>query len=710
MKSTNALFILLLTSTEVTAFAPGICLGRVQAEIGEPHNFLVRKSSPSSSYLPSSKEANDDYDNWYADFDPSAYETYNSMTSDDDSRRSREGAGRSSNRDRRGRGDGRRERSMAHDYVRDTSRDMSNVDEVVVNQLINDRLAARMRRDFDSADAIRDQLLNEYGVGIFDKDKTWRTGCSSSGSGMRRGRGGEGGERQQRTPMQTRGRQQQRSPKQYFGPSGHDYEQSPDAGPNQSELDGSMIHELLAKRLQAKLSRDFGAADQIQSRLLSAGVFVHDARKEWRADGVPFGDVARADGKPSRTAGSRSDRDRNQPYRQSQYSQGLSASISGTLIDKILQERLKFKQLRDFDKADAIMEGLKTKYGVFVDDRLREWSVGGDFGKVHNAQREMSNSIKQRGYVKSANSPSLSPEDEDYVMEKIDERSMAKQDRDFETADAIRDALTKEFNVVIDDRKRQWSVGGDFGEDSARRRDGYTRRGGGGLRDDEVAVITNMLSERAQAKKDRDFALADDLRDELRNTYNVAIDDKNREWHVDSDDYVLVGGHSLTSEQVDAVGRLLQERYGCKVLKEYDRADAIRDELIEEYNVVVDDRTKEWRCLDSDGDNDDTRRFRKEAEQSQMSAFKRRQIDHNLENEMDGLFADTSQDTVVPVVPIDAASSDTDASTDCDVLEADGKKLSSLTVPQLKDKLRLAGLPVSGNKADLIERLLARNV
>jgi hypothetical protein len=35
--------------------------------------------------------------------------------------------------------------------------------------------------------------------------------------------------------------------------------------------------------------------------------------------------------------------------------------------------------------------------------------------------------------------------------------------------------------------------------------------------------------------------------------------------------------------------------------------------------------------------------------------------------------------------------------------------LSDLTIPQLKDKLREQGLPVSGKKAELIDRLLSKN-
>ena len=78
-------------------------------------------------------------------------------------------------------------------------------------------------------------------------------------------------------------------PKTYLGPNGHDYSQLEDpGGDNNSKFDEVEIHALLAERLQAKFTRDFRKADNIQMELIEGGVFVHDERKEWRADGVPY--------------------------------------------------------------------------------------------------------------------------------------------------------------------------------------------------------------------------------------------------------------------------------------------------------------------------------------------------------------------------------------------------------------------------------------
>jgi len=647
-------------------------------------SFVVRTTTTQGQTFHHLLAKNDEYDDWYADFDPSLYEPYNSIGDEGDN------DGFASPRRQRTQSRGRS--SGGHGYTRDTSRDTSNVDEDAVNRLLSERVDAKKRRDFDTADAIRDQLIQDYAVGVFDKDRTWRTGCSTSGSGMRPSRGGGGGGPRDR-PDRSRAPDRRRSA-QDFGPNGHDYRRSSDAGPNNSDFSEPEIHDLIAQRLQAKLSRNFNKADAIQAQLLSSGVYIHDARKEWRADGIPFGDELRKDGRPGRTAGSRNDRDRDRdrPYQKSTYSSDLDEDDED-LVDALLQERSKYKQLRDFDKADAILQGLESRFNVLVDDRLREWSVGGDFGSEHNSQREMAKAMRSRGFAKSPSSAELSPEDEEIVVAKIEERVQAKQDRDFDTADRIRQELEEDFGVYINDKQRLWSAGGDFGDGP--KKTGYKRRGGGNLTQDEVDTISALLTKRFQAKKDRHFRTADEIRERLRNEYNVAIDDKNREWHVDTDEYILVGKHDFSPEEIAAITELLSERYECKATKEYERADEIRDELRVEYNVEVDDRTKEWRYVPAGDASYEDRVFAKEAASSQASAFKRTQVDRDLEEEMNAVFDDESQ--------VEEGSYDVSAS------EETEESLSTLTVVALKEKLRNAGLPVTGKKSELIERLLSAN-
>jgi len=538
--------------------------------------------------LLSTPDDNGGGEDWFSDYDESEY---NKSGGGGGASYGGGGYRGSPPRENRGGGGGNSDyynhgRDGGHDYTRDTSRDTSNVDEDAVNRLLSERIGAKRERDYDTADAIRDQLASDYGVAVFDRELTWRTGWTSGG-GTRRGGGGNdrrGGGRNSRRPAVD------------FGPNGHDYHRSSDMGENSSDLEESDIHAMLAERLEAKLGRQFHIADRIQADLIAGGVYVHDGRKEWRADGVAFGDLKSSDGRgPGRTAGSRSTRS----YTKSAHSPQVPDDKE-SLVTALVNERQKFKEVREYEKADAIREGLRTKFNVLIDDKLKQWSVGGFFGAEHQAQREMMEAFNQRGYVKSGSSKPLPAEDEEYIQAKIDERQEAKRDRDFDTADRIREALEAKYDLMVNDKMKMWSIGGDFGADGGPRkpRGAYTRRGGGDLSEEDLETITKLLAERFNAKKARDFYTSDDIRDRLRTDYNIVIDDKSNEWHVVNENYVqakVPGGAELDDEQVEKITALIEERKQCKAARQYDRADAIRDELTGDFYVVLDDRTKEWK-------------------------------------------------------------------------------------------------------------------
>jgi len=503
--------------------------------------------------------SNSDDDDWFADKESYGYSGYN----DSPSYRGGE--------DRRGGG---------FVYERDTSRDNSNIDEGLILEMLEKRGIAKRNRDFETADAIREDLLVNYHVGVYDRERTWRTGVSVSGSGKKFGGGGRGGRRERKH--------------RDFGPNGHDYVLSVDAGPSISQLSEKDINSLLAERLQAKLNRNYDVADKIQLDLIENSVFVHDGTKEWRADGVPYGDFDGGRG-PGRTRGSRNDRNRS--YTKSPHSAEV-VGVNEKLVDALVNERLKFKIARDYDKADSIREGLRTKFNVLIDDRLKEWSVGGDFGEEHNAMREMADKFANRGFIKSNSSRPLSQEDEEHIQSLVDERAVAKKERDFHTADSIRDELMNNFDVNINDKLKLWSVGGAFSElpGSANRkpRGLYERRGGGDLTDEDVENIQSLLLERYNAKKNRNYDIADRIRDALKENFNVKIDDRSSEWHVDTDEYVLVGEPNLSTEDIETVESQLKDRFAAKREGQYEEADEIRDALKEKFGVRIDDRTKEW--------------------------------------------------------------------------------------------------------------------
>jgi cysteinyl-tRNA synthetase len=322
---------------------------------------------------------------------------------------------------------------------------------------------------------------------------------------------------------------------------------------------------------------------------------------------------------------------------------------------------------RIFNLADNIRDELRDVHNVLVDDRLRMWSVGGDFGAPVNSR-------KPGPYMMS--SASEAPEDADNVQRLVEARDQARADRDFDAADNIRDDLS-DRNIEIDDRTREWAVGGQF----ANRPMGgglppgasFTRVGGGDLSEEDLELISSLLVERNGYKLDREFGKADRIRDRLSDQYAVRIDDRSKEWHVVSNEYTpSQGSAALDDATKNYVVEQVNKRAVAKLSREYEVADAIRDELMDDYQVSIDDRIKEWTALAAVGD----------------SEIEAGADDH---------------------VEIEGAADDDDDDDDegVEAPAANGSEdLGSLKVVELKERLRAAGLPVTGKKEELIERLV----
>jgi cysteinyl-tRNA synthetase len=587
----------------------------------------------------------DEIDDWYADFDPSDFDKPEPVTR---APRSNTFVGE----------------GTPHDYQRDTS-DSSNVNMDVVDRMMSQRLTARKTGQFEAADAIRDELLRDHGVMIRDKERTWRSGCSESGSGRNfgRGGGGRGGDRDGGRGGGGRGGGGRgRGGGKNFGPNGHDYNLSQEAGPSVSVLSEPEIHRLMADRLQCKLSRDFPGADSIQEELFSAGVMVHDARKEWRADGQGFGNDYN-DSKPGRDRGSRADR--NRPYEMSPESE--EASDVGA-IQTLVAERVKAKMERIYNLADDIRDELRDVHNVLVDDKLRMWSVGGDFGAPANSRAPPGPYMMSPG--------TEAPEDPDEIQRLVEARDQARADRDFAMADNIREDLAEQ-NIEIDDRTREWAVGGRF----ANRPMGgggppgtFVRVGGGNLSEEDLELIDSLLVERDGYKRDREFSKADRIRDRLSDEFAVRVDDRSKEWHVVSNEYTASRGSALLDEATEKyIVEQVNKRAVAKLNRDYEVADAIRDELMDDYQVSVDDRIKEWTALAAIGD----------------PGVVAEAVGVEDDVEIEGA-ADEEEEAPVP------AANGVNGTED----------LNSLTVVELKERLRTAGLPVSGKKGELVERLV----
>jgi hypothetical protein len=307
----------------------------------------------------------------------------------------------------------------------------------------------------------------------------------------------------------------------------------------------------------------------------------------------------------------------------------------------------------------------------------------------------------------------------------IARRLQCKIARNYSEADQILTGLVT-AGVYLQDKRKEWRADGQmsFGRKSI----SYVRRGGQEqLSEDDIVTVASMVESRAQAKRKKEFHLSDQLGEALKAKYGVKVNDKRREWSINtinnSDDDnnsvdVYVPSpiapkddptHLMEEESKTFIQKRLTDRVVARKSKDYAMADMIRDELKDDYSVVIDDRTKEWKVVTSEEDA-----FVSEAQASQRSAFVRENETRVLEEELETIVGDS------PVEEdeeggLDDSSTTTILSVEDETVLAPKEKyaldesshLSTLTIVVLKEKLRKAGLPVSARtKIELIERLM----
>ncbi len=141
----------------------------------------------------------------------------------------------------RGRGGGRGGRRDG--YMRERGDD-AEVDVARVEALIAERDDLRWERDFDGADAIRDEL-RDMGVAIFDRDRSWRV--------ERAGWMRESSSRERGPPRGSAGREVEEWEKKEWSRA----EGTADAD---SDVDEAAVEELLARRDSARETRDYATA------------------------------------------------------------------------------------------------------------------------------------------------------------------------------------------------------------------------------------------------------------------------------------------------------------------------------------------------------------------------------------------------------------------------------------------------------------------
>ena len=523
--------------------------------------------------------------------------------------------------------------SYRHDYNRDPTDVATDVDVEEINSLLAQRLDAKKTRRFRLADSIQDHLRTSFGVEIDDAKLRWTASPDANFGGGQRGR---------------TNRQKQNN---RFGPNGHDYQRTGGPMHPSCQLSEKEIHSLLAERLKCKLDRNYQKADNIQHMMWDAGVRIHDGRKQWRYDGGSFADED-GDGSSRNRQGRRDQRSKGSACMKSPYSEPISQEDEA-YVTELIEKRMKAKRIKNYESADGIKEELLTMLNVHIDDRLKAWSVGGNFGDNRRY-------FDGEDYFFVGDVDRVDPKTLHIVQQAIAKRSEYKRRRNYDEADNIRDRLRETFGISVDDKRKSFWFENEF--------------------------EANAKPKAKEERPKRQYARADDDDDDDDDDHKTIpwgdeIEDEYSEeggTFVESskdgsqkapmlvpviDSYTYAG--TLTTSDVRAedeayITERLNRRIEAWKERDYDTSNAIETELSLAFNVVIDDELGQWTV-----GNVDER---------------------------------TLPVQPVPVPPVAADPHDEDSGA--------RSTLESLTIPELKEKLREKGLKVSGKKGDLIARLL----
>ena len=282
-----------------------------------------------------------------------------------------------------------------------------------------------------------------------------------------------------------------------------------------------------------------------------------------------------------------------------------------------------------------------------------------------NLQLQNAHHYHDHDYQQASNSgplPSNSKLTEEQIHELISKRIQYKRQRNYTDSDKILTALNT-CGIYLHDKRKEYRIDGKshFG-----RTQQYIRRGNVyNLSANDVHIVSQLVEDRSYAKKRREYHIADEISDKLKYRYNVKVDDKYREWSVTmakssssdineklktdktsspivleeevEEEYVPSPlappdhpTHTMSTTLKATIANLLSDRTIHRKNKQYKLADAILNSLFENYSIVVDDRTKEWKVilLEKNDDGDDNVDYNDEfvrgAALSQRSAFARK--------------------------------------------------------------------------------------
>lgn len=124
-------------------------------------------------------------------------------------------------------------------------------------------------------------------------------------------------------------------------------------------------------------------------------------------------------------------------------------------------------------------------------------------------------------------------------------------------------------------------------------------------KDDIYRQIEALVNDRIAARRVRDFRQADEIRENLKQSFNVDVDDRTGEWRDGDDRYGVFNSNSNSPKPTgtecllsfEEVQKLVDERTQCRRMRDFARADEIRDYLTVS-GVELFDKLNDWITID----------------------------------------------------------------------------------------------------------------
>ena len=388
-----------------------------------------------------------------------------------------------------------------------------------IHSLIAQRLECKLTKRFREADEIQ-QTLYENGVKVHDKLRQWRadSGVFEDMDQFVASRGNP------------------------FTKNEFSQEISQDVLGENENWEQDMMN-LIESRDEARSTKDYHEADRIRDFLWKEYECAVDDKTRTYSIGGNFGPngsflwTDNGPVNPRRLQNVDSTRDWRLVggmYTLSPRSKELQQQDQEEVFN-LIHDRLEAKRVGDYDVADLIRDHLYKTYDISVDDQLRQFSAGGLFDEndIKSIRKQSPTTASGRltsGYVRRYNLRGgvghLSPKEVELVEALVQRRSEEMSRFNKQAAQSIRDGLKKKYYIIIDDVNCEYHVrGNDYilsprckEEDMPQEiRDGRTE-------------IEMLIRERAQAKVEKDYARADEIRTDLKESYGIKVDDRLKEW------------------------------------------------------------------------------------------------------------------------------------------------------------------------------------